>query len=155
MENYQKKFEVNKSAQTVYAALTDHVADWWSDDLTGSAMRLGDQFDIAFGQTRKTMEIVEAKCSQQIVWKCVKAHIDLASLKNKSEWVGTTMIWTLETDGQRTILHFLHEGLNRNFECYQVCEAGWDAFLASLQTYLNTGKGKPFLKAMLQKDSGI
>ncbi len=96
---------------------------------------------------------MEAKPNKQIVWKCVKAYIDLASLTNKSEWEGTTMIWTLETDGHGTTLHFLHKGLNRNLECYQVCEAGWDAFLASLQTYLNTGKGEPFLKVVLHTDS--
>jgi hypothetical protein len=33
-----------------------------------------------------------------------------------------------------------------------VCEAGWDTFLASLQAYLATGKGAPFLKAAANKD---
>lgn len=149
MENYQKSFEVHKPALEVYAALTEHIADWWSNDLIGYAIHAGDHFDIAFGKTRKTMEILEANLYKRIVWKCVKAYIDMASLKNKSEWIGTRMIWTLEINGPHTIVHFLHEGLNRNFECYQVCEAGWDTFLASLQTYLHTGKGKPFLNALV------
>jgi len=61
--------------------------------------------------------------------------------------VGTTLIWTLSPAGQGTTLTFLHKGLNQSFQCYNVCESGWDHFLASLQLYLETGKGTPHLKA--------
>ncbi len=76
----------------------------------------------------------------------------MPSLENKAEWVGTKMIWRLSASDQSTTLAFLHEGLNQSFECYKVCEAGWDTFLASLQAYLTTGKGMPFLKAVDNKD---
>jgi uncharacterized protein YndB with AHSA1/START domain len=146
MNDYQKIMTVNKPVGEVYAAITEHIPDWWSNDLTGAAARTGDSFDIAFGDTRKTMDIVEAIPNEQVVWKCAKAYIDMASLKNKEEWVGTKMIWTLSDADQGTTLTFLHEGLNQSFECYDVCEIGWDTFLASLQAYLTTGKGMPFLK---------
>jgi hypothetical protein len=68
-------------------------------------------------------------------------------LKNKAEWVGNKLIWTLSTADQGTTLTFLHEDLNQSFEYYDVCEAGWDTFPASLQAYVTTGKGRPFLKA--------
>ena len=76
----------------------------------------------------------------------------MASLKNKAEWVGTKMIWTLSSDDQATTLTFLHEGLNQSLECYTICEAGWDQFLASLHAYLTTGKGMPYLKAADNED---
>lgn len=152
MNDYQKSITVNKPIRDVYAAITEHISDWWSNDLSGAAARAGDSFAIAFDETRKTFDIVEAIPGKQVVWKCVKAYIDMPSLKNKAEWVGTKLIWTISVADQGTTLTFLHEGLNPSFECYNMCEAAWDTFLASLQAYLTTGKGAPFLKAAGNKE---
>lgn len=146
MKDYQKTIMVNKSVSEVYAAITEHIPDWWSNDFKGSASNEGDNFIIAFGETRKTMLIEEAIPQKRVVWKCIKAYIAMPSLKNKAEWVGTKMIWTFVNADQGTTLHFLHEGLNQRFECYEICEAGWDEFLTSLEAFLQTGKGNPFLK---------
>jgi uncharacterized protein YndB with AHSA1/START domain len=146
MNDYQKTITVNKPVSEVYTAITEHISEWWSNDLTGSATNAGDSFIIAFGETRKTMVIEEAIPNKRVVWKCIKAHIAMPLLKNKAEWVDTKMIWTFVNADQATTLHFLHEGLNQSFECYDICEAGWDEFLSSLKTYLATGKGMPFLK---------
>ncbi|MGZ3757580.1 MAG: SRPBCC family protein [Mucilaginibacter sp.] len=147
MKNYQKSITVNKPVSEVYAAVTRHIQDWWSNDLTGAAERPGDRFTIAFGKTQKTFEILEAMPDKRVVWKCVKAYIDMAGLTNKAEWEGTKLIWEINPNKADSTLHFLHEGLTPGFECYSVCEAGWDTFLVSLQSYLNTGKGMPYQKA--------
>jgi uncharacterized protein YndB with AHSA1/START domain len=146
MNDYKKTITVNKPVTEVYAAITEHIADWWSNDLTGAAAQTGDSFTIAFGKTQKTFAIAEAVPNSKVVWKCVKAYINNASLQNKAEWEGTTIIWTIGTADENTTLSFLHEGLNESFECYKLCEAGWDMFLASLQAWLATGKGSPWLK---------
>ncbi len=148
MNDYQKTFTVSAAPNEVYATITQHIADWWSNDLSGAATQTGDQYSIAFGNTKKTFEVIAAIPGKQVVWKCLKAYIDMASLKNKAEWVGTTVTWTITPAENGTTLNFLHQGLNQSFECYNVCEAGWDMFLASLQTYLVTGKGSPYLKAV-------
>ena len=152
MSDYQKNLMITKSVDEAYTAVTEHIADWWSDDLAGASANVGDHFKIAFGETRKTFELIEATPNKQVVWKCVEAYIDMSSLKNKAEWVGTRLFWTFSEGDQGTTLTFLHEGLNQNFECYDVCEAGWDYFLASLQSYLKTGKGKPYLKVEGKED---
>ncbi|MEO7306448.1 MAG: SRPBCC domain-containing protein [Ferruginibacter sp.] len=149
MNDYKKDIIINKPVAEVYAAITLHIADWWSNDLSGASAHKGDSFTIAFGKTQKTFNIVDVIPNSQVIWECVKAYINNPSLENKSEWVGTKMIWSLSATGQGTTLHFLHEGLNQSMECYTICEAGWDMFLASLQTYLTTGKGMPFLKKLL------
>ena len=146
MKDYQKSITVSKSPAEVYAALTQHIPDWWSNDFLGASAKKGDQYNIAFGGTKKTFGIIEAIPGRQVAWKCLKAHIDMAALKNKSEWVGTKLTWTLNAAKEGTTLTFLHEGLNQSFECYNVCESGWDYFIASLQAYLETGKGTPYLK---------
>ena len=153
MTNYQKSIKINKPVAEVYAAITEHISDWWSNDLAGAAAHAGDSFTISFGKTVKTFDIIAAIPNEQVIWKCVKAYIDMAALKNKAEWVGTKLFWKLSAADQNTILTFLHEGLNQSFECYEVCEAGWDQFLASLAAYLATGKGSPFLKADEHEDS--
>lgn len=146
MHDYQKSIEVQKPADEVYDAITKHISDWWSNDLTGSARDAGDCFTIAFGKTKKTMEISEVIPNQKVVWTCVQAYIDMSSLANKSEWTGTQLIWQLNTEHRNTTLTFLHKGLNQNLQCYNVCETGWNTFLASLESYLKTGKGNPYLK---------
>ena len=151
MNDYQKSITASKPVAEVYAAITQHISDWWSNDLTGTAADAGDRFTIAFGKTRKTFDIIEAIPNKQVKWKCIKAYIDVISLENKAEWEGTTLIWTLSTAGQGTTLTFLHEGLNESLECFSVCEAGWNQFLASLQAYLIRGMGNPYLKATSNK----
>lgn len=146
MKDYQKSFTLNNPANEVYAAITEHIPDWWSNDLSGASAKAGDRFNIAFGETRKTFEITEAIPDEQVTWKCIKAYIDMPSLTNKAEWEGTRMIWTISASEEGTTLHFLHEGLNPDLECYTVCEDGWDTFLGSLEAYLMTGKGRPYLK---------
>jgi hypothetical protein len=149
MKDYQKNITVTKSAGQVYTAITVYISEWWSNDLVGNASQVGDSFTIAFDKTQKTFKIIEAKQNKEIVWECTKAYIDMTSLTNKAEWEGTRMIWTILEDEKGTHLTFLHQGLNPSFECYQVCEAGWDMFLKSLEDYLTTGKGAPFLKIQL------
>ena len=146
MNDYTKSFTVNKPVAEIYTAITEHLADWWSNDLTGAAAHEGDSFTIAFGKTQKTFNITAAIPNKLVVWKCVEAYINMASLANKSEWVGTKLFWTLKSAGSGTTLTFLHEGLNQSFECYGVCENGWNVYLASLQAYLETGQGRPNLK---------
>lgn len=151
MTDYQKIIAISKPASEVYKAITEHIAGWWSNDLAGAAAHAGDSFDIAFGTTRKTFEIIEATPNKLVVWKCVKAFINMASLSNKSEWEGTTIFWDIAPAEQGATLTFLHKGLNQSFECYNVCENGWNIFLASLQAYIETGKGKPHIKAVAAK----
>jgi hypothetical protein len=146
MNDYQKSIIVSNTAEEVYSAITEHIQDWWSDDFSGAAAKKGDQYNIAFVGTKKTFEIIEAIPNQQIVWLCLKAYIDMDALKKKDEWVGTRLIWTIVSNDQGTTLSFLHEGLNKNFECYDVCEPAWDYFITSLQDYITTGKGAPFHK---------
>jgi hypothetical protein len=94
LKDYQKSISVNKPIEEVYAAIAEHISEWWSNDLKGAAARVGDSFDIAFGGTRKTFRIAEMIPDKRTVWTCVKAYVDSPTLKNKSEWVGTTLIWT-------------------------------------------------------------
>jgi len=144
--NYQKSITVGNTPSEVYAAITEHIRDWWSDDISGAAAQKGDQYNIAFNGTKKTFEVTEAIPNERIVWLCQKAYIDMASLNKRDEWVGTRIIWSITVDERGTALTMLHEGLNKSVECYDVCEPAWGYFIASLQAFLTTGTGTPFHK---------
>jgi predicted lipoprotein with Yx(FWY)xxD motif len=146
MSNYKNSFTVSNPAGEVYTAITKHIQDWWSDDLSGAADQKGDQFNIAFGGTKKTFEIFEAVPNEKVVWLCLKAHIDMETLAKKDEWVGTKIIWTITSDEHGATLTMLHEGLNKSVECYDVCEPAWDYFMGSIHVFLTTGSGTPYRK---------
>ena len=61
MNDYKKSFTVNRPIDEVYAAITENIADWWSNDLSGAAAHAGDSFNIAFGKTKKTFNIIKNK----------------------------------------------------------------------------------------------
>jgi uncharacterized protein YndB with AHSA1/START domain len=145
-KDYQKSISVSMPAEAVYRAITQHIPEWWSDDFTGAAVLKGDQFNIAFGETRKTFEIEGAIPNQKVVWLCLKAHIDMDALSKKDEWVGTRLVWTITPADEGSAITFLHKGLNKSFECYDVCEPAWDYFLDSVQAFLNNGTGTPYRK---------
>lgn len=147
MKDYQKSITLNCRPEEIYSALTQHIPAWWSDDFSGEAAKKDDQYNIAFGKTRKTFKIEEAVPDQRLSWLCTKAHIDLDSLKKKDEWVGTKIIWTIEPLGDHSSLTITHQGLNPGIECYDVCEPAWDYFMRSIQAYLTTGTGTPHLKS--------
>jgi hypothetical protein len=146
MKDYQKSISVSNSPEEVYTAITAQITDWWSDDFSGAAVQKGDQYNIAFGNTKKTFRIAEAITNQQVVWECLKAYIDMEDLKKKDEWIGTRIIWTIQPNESGSTLTMLHEGLNKAVECYNLCEPAWDYFIASLQSFLTTGSGTPHHK---------
>jgi hypothetical protein len=146
MKDYKKSIIVNSSPAEVYTAITTQITHWWSDDFVGAAAQKGDQYDIAFGNTKKTFGIVEADPNHQVIWLCLKAYIDMEGLKKKDEWAGTRIIWTILPNENGTTIIMLHEGLHENVECYNICVPAWDYFMASIQSFLTTGNGTPYRK---------
>jgi len=44
----------------------------------------------------------------------------------------------------RLLIGTLRAGLRPGLDCYRLCSAGWDHYLASLAAYAETGAGQPF-----------
>lgn len=46
--------------------------------------------------------------------------------------------------GEKTEIHFTHEGLVPQYECYNVCSDAWGTYIrSSLRSLIATGKGSP------------
>ena len=52
------------------------------------------------------------------------------------------MIFEITTKGDKTVLHFTHEGLVPKKECYQMCSKGWGMVIKDwLFNFMTNGKG--------------
>ena len=62
-----------------------------------------------------------------------------------TEWEGTTIVFELASAGpDRTELTFRHVGLRPSLDCYDSCSLGWDHYLRSLRSLVETGTGMPY-----------
>jgi hypothetical protein len=146
--DYKNSILVTATAQAAFESLTENISGWWSTDIEGPANKIGDTFTVRFGNTFKTMLVEFIRPGTKVIWKCVDAYIDMLRLADKSEWIGTRLVWEVGSQEGGTQVTLTHIGLTPAFECFDVCEKGWDYYLyESLEKYLNTGIGQPQKKA--------
>lgn len=145
MEYFEKVVEINAIEVSVYEALTSYIPKWWTVMFEGSSDKQGDSFTIYFGTSIfKTILVEELVPNKKVVWNVTNSLIDIPELTNKKEWIGTTIVWELQSKVGSTELHLAHIGLTPQVECYTICEGGWHQFIASLKAFLETGSGNPF-----------
>ncbi len=146
MTHYQHSMPIAASPEAVFAALTtlDGLRGWWSQDCDGDTS-VGGTMAFRFGACYKDMQVEQLVPGRTVRWRCVGAHIVAPSVKRDDEWVGTELVFRLQASDQGgTRLDFEHLGLVPAFDCYEVCNKGWQHFLASLKQYLETGEGNPY-----------
>ncbi|MCZ8214957.1 MAG: SRPBCC domain-containing protein, partial [Cyclobacteriaceae bacterium] len=65
-------------------------------------------------------------------------------IEDKTEWVGTRLVFDITEAGDQTKVRFTHEGLVPEYACYHVCNDAWSGYINnSLYNLLTTGKGTP------------
>lgn len=110
------------------------VAGWW----TAQNEIAGDQYTVRFGsgegQVSSTFR-VERRDDRGLAMVCVDDH--------GMGWLGTRLAFAIEGDSGRTHVALTHSGFTATAECYDGCIKGWNHFLASLRSYLETGSGAP------------
>lgn len=143
-ENYTAKLIVDASANEVFNSINS-VTKWWTDDLKGSLQKLGDEFTVQFADMHvSTQKIVEFIPDKKVVWLVTDS--DLSFIKEKNEWTNTTISFEISTNGNKTQIDFIHDGLVPQIECFKDCSQGWDYFIkGSLFKLLTEGKGTPGL----------
>jgi len=140
IESFTATIEVAKSPQNVFSGIKE-VQKWWTKDFEGSSKQLNDEFIIhhpnAHYSKQKLVEVIPDK---KIVWLVTDST--LYWLQNdKHEWTNTKMIFEVNTKSDKTILHFTHEGLVPEKECYARCGQGWTMIIKDrLFNYITNGK---------------
>jgi uncharacterized protein YndB with AHSA1/START domain len=138
--SFTATIEVSKSPQSVFKSITSDVAKWWGGkDLEGESINLNDEFIINHPGAHYSKQIlVEVVPGKKIVWLVSDSTMDWLK-KNQHEWTNTGMIFDIIKKGNNTLLHFTHEGLVPEKECYTLCEQGWNTvikeYLFNLLTY--------------------
>ena len=149
--HYHCRVLIEAPVALVYDALTSAAGlqSWWTTTCE-VGKRKGAESTFRFGETYNVMRIEALEPAKEVRWRCLEQyHHAPGQLKRTDEWAGTTVLFKLESQTPgRTVLEFEHHGLHPQLECYAICERGWDHFLKqSLKTYLETGRGQPFMKA--------
>lgn len=144
MENYQSTITLDAENKEVYESIIN-IPLWWTEMLEGTAAIEGEKFTVRFGHSVfKTIVVEELIPNKKIVWNVIDNYSDIPELNNKSEWIGTKIIWTISAKQNKTSLELTHIGLTPQVECYTICERGWQNFTDSLRALINTGIGNPF-----------
>jgi len=138
-KNYTATIEVDKSPQVVFDCLKE-VAKWWSKDFDGSSTKLNDEFVIHHpGRHYSRQKLVEVTPNQKVAWLVTDSELEWIE-KDKHEWTNTKMIFEITPNGDKTVLHFTHEGLVPERECYAMCQQGWDMVIKDrLLNFISAG----------------
>ncbi len=141
VSGYRSNVVFHVSRNRVYDAITtlEGLSCWWTTLVKGST-KVGDEIRFEFEGLEEyiIMRVEKAEPPSLVEWTCV-IHTSLP------EWSGTKLRFNLieQTPGVCE-LHFHHVGLTPDLSCYIGCKQGWDYFLMSLVSYVETGKGTPF-----------
>ena len=144
-EGYRAQQAFAAPPDVVFAALTSAAAisRWWAP-CTGTGTT-GGTLRFLFGDSPVVIEVEAAEPARHVRWS-------VAVSEPLPEWAGTHIDFVLRAAaGGGTALDFCHEGLIEQFECFEVCVAGWRQYLPSLVDYVDRDGGTAFGSANDQR----
>jgi uncharacterized protein YndB with AHSA1/START domain len=141
-QDFTTSFTVDQSPEEVFKAI-NNVRGWWSGEVDGEAGRPGAEFTYRYQNMHKsTQRVTEFVPGKKIVWHVTAA--DLTFVKDKTEWIGTEIVFEIARTDDKTELCFTHLGLVPAFECYGGCSGAWGALIeGNLRNLIATGKNQP------------
>ncbi|AWW31100.1 SRPBCC domain-containing protein [Echinicola strongylocentroti] len=144
-QSFATSILVDESPEVVFNAINDP-RGWWSLQIEGATDQLGGEFFYHYKDVHLSkMKVVEHVANKKIVWLVTENSFNF--VEDKTEWVGSKIIFEIEQKDRLTQLKFTHAGLVPAFECYKVCEEAWTNYIEnSLYKYITEGKGDPNLK---------
>lgn len=124
---------LEKTSAEVFNLVKD-VSKWWATKefkglLEGQSTKLNDEFVVRFGDVHYSKhKLIEVIPDKKVVWLVTDSKINWIE-KDKTEWTNTKMVFDITTKGDKTVLHFTHERLVPEKECYEKCVQGWDMLI--------------------------
>ena len=140
--NFTTTISVDQSPEEAFAAI-NNPRGWWSENIEGSATKLGDEWTYRYKDAHRcTMKVAEMVPNQRVVWLVVDNYFNFT--EDKTEWTNTKIVFEISTRGNKTEIRFTHEGLVPTYECFDVCSNAWGSYVnGSLQNLIAIGKGRP------------
>jgi hypothetical protein len=133
---------VDQTPEQAFNAI-NNVRGWWSEEIEGSTNELNTVFKYHFEDVHRCqMKIVEFIPDKKVVWLVMDNYFKFT--RDKSEWIGTKVIFEIAKNGRQTEIRFTHQGLVPQYECYDICRDAWTSYIQnSLRGLITTGTGKP------------
>ncbi len=139
MSSIKNEVTIHAAVSKVYAALSTQAGyrGWWNavaevPDAVGGEATL--RFVKDGNPINMRYRIEKLEPNELVRWQCV-AH-------DMSSWVGTTLTWRLKQTGGSTQVLFEHDGWKE--AAPEPVAQGWNHFVASLKSYVETGTGQPW-----------
>lgn len=140
--SFSTTFLVDQTPKEVFNAVTN-VRGWWSEEIEGGTNKLNDEFLYHYTDVHLArMKLIEVVPDKKVVWLVLDNYFNFT--EDKTEWKDTKVIFEITEKDGKTQLHFTHEGLVPEYECYNACYDGWSNYINhSLRNLVVTGKGMP------------
>jgi hypothetical protein len=141
-QSFNATILVDARPEQVFEAVSN-VRGWWSQNIEGGTAKLNDEFTYKVKDLHRcTMKLTEVIPNKKVVWLVLDNYFNFT--QDQTEWIGTKPTFEIsEVDGQ-TQLHFTHEGLVPDHECFDICRNAWTGYItSSLRNLITTGKGQP------------
>ncbi len=133
-----EELTIEAAPQPVWGALTkpNELACWWTNDLSVTP-EVGSLAEFRFSQGTFIVqfEVAELDRDEKVRW--------LSRQGPAPHWEGTSVTWRLTPVHNGTQVVFNHDGFAQVDARYEMTRTWWEYFLASLKSYLETGKGTP------------
>ncbi|HTH57442.1 MAG TPA: SRPBCC domain-containing protein [Cyclobacteriaceae bacterium] len=142
-ESFTATIELAKSPEEVFRCIVE-VTKWWSNDFEGASENPNDEFIIHHpGQHYSKQKLVEVVPGKKMIWQVTESNLHWLEI-DQQEWTNTKMIFEIATRDDKTILHFTHQGLTPEKECYTNCEKGWGVVIKNwLPHFITHGAPSP------------
>ena len=139
---FATSFTVDRTPKEVFTAI-NNIRGWWSGEITGDTDKLGAEFTYRYKNIHKsTQKITEFVPGKKVVWHVTDA--ELTFVKDKTEWIGTDIVFQIARKEGKTELRFKHLGLVPAFECYSGCSGAWGSLVdGNLRKLIEAGKDQP------------
>lgn len=141
-QDYTASILVEQDPKTAFEAISNF-RGWWSEEIEGRTNKPGDVFVYHY----KDVHICKIKLIEMVPYKKLVYEVldnQFSFTKDKTEWIGTKLIFDISTEGAKTKIKFTHQGLVPEYECFKVCYDAWGNYINnSLYSLITTGKGKP------------
>jgi activator of Hsp90 ATPase-like protein len=124
----------------------NNVRGWWSENIDGHTDKLNEEYIYSYKDIHYCkIKVIELVPDQRVVWLVLDNYFKFT--EDKSEWIGTKVVFAISQKDKQTEIRFTHEGLVPQYECYEICREAWTGYIQdSLRSLIATGKGQPNTK---------
>src|SRR6187402_1592716 len=121
MADINHQITINASAKKIYELISTKTGiQKWLTKEDGWKIKgketLGDMLLFYFGENHHEMKISKLEPNREVKWNCTAGH---------PEWIGTSLSFIIESNGDKNILHFAHKGWANSTDFFEQCNQVW------------------------------